>query len=123
VLEDAESNERDDALSVGRNLVHRVAAIIHTERLDPIGLVRSEVGCAHRPFVFARVRLDFLGDRAAVERFPARSRDLLERLCVAFPHEPFARARRPAVRHERLGEAGLALQFGHLLFPLTRDRR
>ena len=35
--EDVEGDERDDALSVGRDLVHRHAAILHRDRLH-VGL-------------------------------------------------------------------------------------
>ena len=48
VLEHAERHQRDDALAVGRDLVQRVAAVIHGQGVDPVRLVRRHVGGAHR---------------------------------------------------------------------------
>ena len=57
VLEHAERHQRDDALAVRRDLVQRVAAVIHLERLQPVGLVRGEIGDLQRAAVRTRMRL------------------------------------------------------------------
>ena len=46
VGEDAERDQRHDALAVGRDLVQGVAAIIHIEGLNPLWPVRRHVGRA-----------------------------------------------------------------------------
>ena len=43
VLQDAQRDQRRDALAVGRDLMQRVAAIVLADRLDPFGLVGGEV--------------------------------------------------------------------------------
>ena len=42
-LEDAERLQRGDALAVGRDLADLDAAVGHAQRLDPLGVLRSEV--------------------------------------------------------------------------------
>ena len=123
VLEDAERDQRHDALAVGRDLVQRVAAVVHLERLHPVGPVRREVGGAHRAAVLLRRRLDLCGELAAIERLALRGGDLFQRRGMFLEDEPFSGARRAAARQERLGEAGLVLQLGDLRLPLPRDGR
>ncbi len=123
ILEDAERDQRDDALAVGRDLVQRVAAIVLLERPDPVVLVRREVRGAHRRAVLLRERLDFLGELAAIERFAARRGDLLERRRVLGQLEHLAHRRRLAAGQERLGEAGMNLELGRLRRPLPGDGR
>ena len=42
-LQDLQHLERGDALAVGRQLPHVVAAVVDAERFDPLGAVRGEV--------------------------------------------------------------------------------
>jgi hypothetical protein len=123
MLEHAERHQRDDALAVRRDLVQRVAAVIHRERLHPVVFVRREVGCAQRAAVLSCVRFDLLGNVAAVERLALAGGDLFQDTSVFRKLEAFSRARRAAAWHEGLGEAGLVLELRHLLRPLRSDRR
>ncbi len=121
MLQDAERDQRHDALPIRRDLVQGIAAIVHLERRHPVGLVGGEIGGAHRGFVLLRVRFDLLRDRPTVERLSLRARDVLQHVGMGRPAEALARPRRAAVRHEGLGEPGLVLQLGHLLVPLAGD--
>jgi hypothetical protein len=48
IFENAERDQCQNALAVGRDLVQRVAAIIHLERLHPVRPVCHQVGRAQR---------------------------------------------------------------------------
>ncbi len=123
VLQHPEGHQRDDALAVGRNLVQGVAAIVHLERLHPVGLVGGEVGGAHDAAVLLRVRLELLRELAAIERLAPAGGDLLQDLGVRRELEALAGARRAAAGHEIFREAGLVLQLRDLLLPLLRNGR
>ena len=111
VLEDAERDQRHDALAVRRDLVQGVAAIVHLERLHPVGLLCAAKSDARiAAVVLPRVGLDFFGDRAAIERLAARCAMLSRTSAWLFQvkRSP-GRGARPS-RHERFGEPGLVLQ-------------
>src|SRR5919197_4485202 len=122
-LEHAERHQRDDALAVGRDLVQRIAAIVELQRRHPVRLVRRHVGGLQHAAIAARMRLQLLRQRPAVERLAARTRDLLERIGVRRKAKALAHRPRAAAGHERFGEARLCFQLGHLLRPLSGDRR
>ncbi len=123
MLEDAERDQCDDALAVGRNFVDGVAAVIMLQRAYPVGLVRGEVRYPHRATVLLRVSLDFFGQLAAVERGALGGRDFLQGRGVVGPLEHLAGRRRTATRHEGFGEAGLDFQLRHLRRPLPGNGR
>jgi len=90
------------------------AAVVLANRAHPVVGVRGEVGARDRAAGLLRVRLDLLGELAAVEGFTLRRRDLLERLRLVGEAEDLAGARRAPTRQEGLSEAGLVAQLGHL---------
>ena len=123
LLEDAERDQRHDALAVGRDLVQGVAAIVHLERLHPVGPVRRQVGGAQRAALLLRGCLELGSELAAIERLSLRGGDLFKGQCMFLENEPFSGARRASSRQERLGEAGQVLQLIDLGLPLPRDGR
>jgi hypothetical protein len=123
ILEDAERDQRCDALSVRRDLVQRVAAVIEADRLHPVVLVRGEVVEAeHRAVLLCECR-DLLGELSAVKGFPFGLRDALERFRLRGKGELLTGLGRTSSRQERIREAGLGLELRHLRSPQPRDRR
>ncbi len=124
VLEHAERHQRDDALAVGRDLVQRVAAVVH------LRAARPSRTCARRD----RTRAS---RRRASSRAPRSSRRARRgrtpRPCVraifsstsacSWKMKRSPGAGRATVRQERVSEPGLIPELGHLLFPLAGDRR
>ena len=121
LLEDAECDQRDDALAVGREFVHGVAAVADFHRRGPVGLVRGEVGGLHHAAMLGAVRDELLGDLAAVEGLALGGGDLLERCGVVRKAEDLAGLGRAAAGHEGFGVAGLYVQFLGLDGPLAGD--
>ena len=72
-LQHVEDLQRGDALAVGRDLPHVVAAIAAADRLDPVGLVVAEVAERKLPAHGLRELDDPLGQLALVET-PRRRR-------------------------------------------------
>ena len=123
VFEDPEGDQRDDALPVGRYLVHGVPAVGAGDRADPVGMVCGEVAGPHGPAVGRRVGFEFRRQFAAVERLAVGCGDHLERGGVVGQCDQFAGLRRPAAGHECLGESWLGLEQRDLRRPLLGDRR
>ncbi len=78
-FEDAQRDQRDDALTVRRDLVKRVSPAVGADRADPVDVVFGEVGGEHGAAVRHRMRLHCHGELAPVERFAVGCRDLLQR--------------------------------------------
>ena len=74
---------------------------------SPSRPVRRQVGRAHRAALLLRMRLELLGELAAIERLALGRGDLFQRRACFLEAESFSRARERAVRQERLGETGL----------------
>src|SRR5262245_57898991 len=98
VVEDAERDQRHDALAVGRDLVQGVTAIVHREWLHPVGPVRLQVGGAQRAAMFLRRRREFFGELTAIECLSLRGGDLFEGRRMFFENESFSGARRASSR-------------------------
>jgi hypothetical protein len=126
VLQHAQRHLRGDALPVRRDLVQREAAIVLRQRLDPLRLVRRQVGRGQRTAMRFRPGGDGSTDLAAVERFAARRADEFEGTRSVGHRHALADRRRAAVRQEGLRKARLARQLRHLRrqLPLVlHDRR
>ena len=80
VLHDVEHGERGDTLAVGRKLVDGPAAIGGGDRLDPLGLEVAKVFQRMHAAVGVEELDHRLGHRPVVERVPAMSGDLPERV-------------------------------------------
>src|SRR5215813_14077964 len=109
VVEDAERDQRDNALAVGRDLVQSVTAVVHLERLHPVGLVRLKVGRAQRAALLLRRRFELFSKLTAIERLSLRGSDLFKGQCVFLENKFFPRARRASSRQKRLRKTGLVL--------------
>ena len=106
-VEDAQGDQRRDALTVGRDLVQGVVAVALLDGRDPLRAVGGEVGGGHRATVGLRMRRRGLGDLAPVESLTAGLRDQAQRARRLGEGETLADVRRAAVGQEGLGEAGL----------------
>ena len=123
-FEDAERDQRRDALAVRRQLVDAVAEEFHVDRLDPVDDVRVEI-----------LRRDHVRRPSPprARSFPPARRDkgsrrrsrrcFLKRCGMMGRAKMLAGLRRPAVRQERFGKAGLRMQPLDLVAPDHRDRR
>ncbi len=120
-LEDAQRDERRDALAVGRELVHVVAAVALVDRRDPCGLVVAQVLRGQCAAAGMRMRGEALGERAFVEVAAVRLADAAQRGGRIAQDELLAYFGRAAGWHERLRVAGLAVQLGDGRRPLVRD--
>src|SRR5688572_21208855 len=96
------------------------SAVLGLNCLDPFRAMVGEVICGQQPTFVRRALRNPPRDRAAVERFALRLRDLLERAGVGLATKDLTRARRAAVRGERLEKRGEVLQ--DLDRPLPRPR-
>ena len=106
-IEDAEGDQRRDALPVGRDLVHRVVAVVLGDRRHPLGLPGRQVGLGHGAAVGLGVRGDGRGHLATVEGLTLRLRDLAQRACGIRESEALTDMRLAAMRQEGLRETGL----------------
>lgn len=120
-FEDSEHLQRRDALTVGRQFPHVVAAVIQRHRLDPLAGVLSQVFVAEESAVRLHVGVDAPRDLALVERIAPFLGEQLERRGEARIGEQLAFARRAAARQERLGEARERLQLHFADRPVVRD--
>ena len=109
-LEDAEGDQRRDALAVRRQFVDDRARIGFRQGADPIGGMRAEVVHRHRPAMLPRASDDPLCQVAMVEGGPIRQRDALQRVRLGWRSEDLTGARRAPQRHEAVGEAWLVTQ-------------
>ena len=121
LAQDAERDQRSDALAVRRDLVQAVAVRIDADRLDPLGRERGQVARLHRAAVRARVGGNRSGDLALVEGGAARRGDRAQGARRGREREALADLRRPAVRQERLGPAGLRREQRRRRQPLPLD--
>jgi hypothetical protein len=124
VIENAERDQRRDALTVRRQFVDGVAAIILRDRIDPLRLVSGQVGRGHHAAFGLRVTLDGFRNLATIQRRAARLGDLPQRLGGSGKGEAFADFRRPALGQEGFLEAGLLDQRldAESADPLVLDR-
>ena len=121
VVEDAERDQRADALTIGRNFMQRVAAIVLRQRLDPVEAVRSQIGNGHHSAVGFRMSGDFFGEFAVVESLTFALGDLAQRGGLIGEGEFFAGQRSATARHESRGKTRLRFEFGYLIGPQPRD--
>jgi hypothetical protein len=117
MAQDAQRDQRGDALPVGRDLVQRVAAVVLRDGLDPLGLVRGEVAGHEVAAMRCRKTLDRLRDLAAVIGLAPRLCDGAQAPRRSLELEQLADLGRTAPGHEGLGEARQGLQFGRSRRP------
>ena len=120
VLQDPQCNECGDALPVGRNFVHRVAAVVLLNRLDPLGPVGREVGGRHRTAMGLGVRCCGFGHLASVEGFALGAGNQFQGAGGVVELKALAHTRLAAARQKSLREAGLCgdLAQGGCVAPL-----
>ncbi len=70
-VENAEADQRRQALAVGGEFVHPIAAEVDTQGRDPFGCVGGQIVERQPSAVFRRGRGDRLGQMAAIERLAA----------------------------------------------------
>ena len=107
VIENAERDQRRDALAVRRQFVGGVAAIILRDGIDPFRLVGGEIGRRHHAAFVARMTLDRFRDLAAIQRRAACLGDLSQRFGGGGKSEALTDFRRPALGQKGFLEAGL----------------
>ena len=111
-VQDAQGDQCRDALPIGRNLMHRVAAVVLGDGRHPLGPVGREVGRSHGSAAGFGVRFGSGGHLAAVERFALGLGDQAQGAGGVGEGKAFAHVRRAAVRQEGLGEARLRGDLG-----------
>ena len=105
--QDAQGDQRDDALTIGSDLVDGVAAVVAGHGVDPVGAMGLEVGEGHGTAVRGRIGDHALGQVAPIESLAVRLCDQLEGAGVLGQAEQLTGCRRPPARQEGVGEAGL----------------
>ena len=120
-LENAERDQRRDALAVRRQLVDAVAEEFDVDRLDPVARVRGEILRRDVAAVARRLARDRLRELAAIEALAAALGELLQRRRMMGRPKMLAGGRRAAMRQERLGEARLRMQPLDLVAPDHRN--
>ena len=110
VFEHVENLQRGDALSVGRNFPHVVAAITGADRLDPIGLVVVEIAERELPAVGLRKFHDLLGDFALVKSLGPVAAQYLINAGQVGVLEDVAEAKRLALGQEGLRQRRVFLR-------------
>src|SRR5262245_55693757 len=123
VVEDTERDQRHDSLAVGWDLVQGVAAVLHLERLHPVGPVRRQVGRAQRATLLLHRRFELFSKLTAIECLSLRGSDLFKGQCVFLENKFFPRARRASSQQKRLRKTRLFLQLVDLGLPLPSDCR
>ncbi len=123
VLKDSEGDQRDDALAVGRYLVHGVPPVSTGDGADPVGAMRGEVAGPHGSTVGGRVGYEPGRQFAAVERLAVGCRNGLQRCGMVGQCDQLTRPRCSPAGHEGLGESGLRFKERHLSSPLLGDGR
>ncbi len=121
VAQDAERNQRRDALAIGRNLVQAMTPDVEADRVDPFRLVGGEIGQRHRTAVAGRVRRDRLRDLAAIEGLALARGDGAQGTRRGRESEPFADLGRTSLRQKGFGPTGLRLQERCRRDPLLLD--
>ena len=123
MIENAERDQRGDALSVGRNFMDRHVAVVERQRLNPIAGVCREIPGRMCTAVRARMRNHRRREIAAIERFTARGRDFAECRRHGGAREPFTRQRRTTARHEVIGPAKIVRKNRRRGAPFFGDDR
>src|SRR5579884_3718099 len=95
VFENAESDQGDDSLTVGRDLVDGVAAVRTADCVDPVGAMSGEVAGPHDSTIGRRMRIQLRRQFSAVEGLAVGRGDLLKRGRVITKGDELARPRRP----------------------------
>ena len=95
-LDDAESHQGDDALSVGRDLEDGVSAVSGAERLDPLGLLSIEIFAVEEAAGLVQDVEDAVPDFAGIERGAAILADRSPGFCEVRLPENLSRLRRAA---------------------------
>ena len=123
VLENAQRDQRRDALAVGRNFMQRVAAVIDADRFHPVVFVIGQIVHRHRAAILFGPGNDFFGEVACVKRFTFGLGDPRQGFGLSREGEFFTRCRRAPARHEGFSVSWLIFQFRRLLGPQAGDGR
>jgi hypothetical protein len=83
LLEDIQRHQRHDALAVGRNLAHLVAAIIHPDGLHPLRLIGGQILIAEVAAKLFALGVDLPGDGAGIKGVGVCPADGLQSVGVA----------------------------------------
>ena len=75
MFQNTQGHQRGDALAVGRDLVHAIAAVIVADRRDPIGAVLVQVLQIYRTAMISAVGDHPLGQLAAIKCIAASVRN------------------------------------------------
>ena len=122
-VEDAQHDQRDDALVVRRHLVEVGAAVLDRDRLDVGRLLRGEVFHRVEAAEFAQLRHHVGGDLAGVEGIAALGRDGAQRLAELGELHDLADLRRAATGQQMLAGTGVPFQLVGELRPVVTDAR
>ncbi len=121
-FEDVQHLEGRDALAVGRQLPHVVAAVVDADGLHPVRVVGGQVLVAEEAAVGLHVGIDLPGDLALVEGVAALLGQELQRLRQAGVAEDLPAHRAAlAVHREGLQEARVLAQHRHAAVPVVGD--
>ena len=99
--------------------MQRDIAVAHRNWLDPIALVRSQVGLIDQAASASGMLGDGFGEFAMVKVIAFAGGNALQGICLAWANEVLTRQWRTALRSESLAVTRLRQEFGHLCLPLT----
>jgi hypothetical protein len=111
-VEDAENQQRHEALGRRRHVVDRAERVLERERRAQPRFVPFEIGQRQQRAGGLKIARDTARKIAAVEIVEARIGQMFERRGDARRDETFARLRRAAVMQKGIGETGDRAQFG-----------
>ena len=110
ILQDVEHLQRRDALPIGRQLPHVIAAVIGRDRLDPGRGVRREILISNETPDALAEGIHCLGERTPIERIATVLRECFVRLGQIRIAEDFAFGRSFAARQVRARKVWVFLQ-------------
>ena len=126
VLEHAERHQRDDALAVGRDLVQRVAAVVHlaaASTQSDLCAARSDARIAPPCFLRVRLRSSRRARRGRTPRPWSRRSSPSTSACAGNAKALAGAAARVRPGMKASAKPGCAFSSGDLLVPLPRDGR